>query len=295
MTKILTIISLLISLASIQASASNLPIVIGVLEKPQCIDKAGTIIRALFSKNNQGWVSLDTESVFQQYITKSMTWIIAFDGKDEGEIKTIDPGFSTEYPWTFPRDRVLDLSKGQQIPNYPNKLQRFSGWCWAPPIRPVIVVSGGGVFDPDIWKPYKASVEEFDLVFNAFKAKVGSVNICPNLSEKGIPFNYTVKDTEILGGYKDKAGRKLISLRFKPLKETDYCGEVVEPEWESHWFLLSDNVSYIGTGLELVDAGDYDNDGQSEIVFWYSGYNRDGYILIYDNFSRKAEYLWGYH
>ena len=46
--------------------------------------------------------------------------------------------------------------------------------------------------------------------------------------------------------------------------------------------------------MELIDAGDYDNDGKSELLFWYSGYNRDGYILIYDDFRKSAEYIWGY-
>ena len=139
MTKFISIIILLSLIIPIEASASNSPIVVGVLEKPQCKEQSATIIRALFVKNNKDWIALDSERVFQEHITKSMTWVIAFDGRNAGTVKTIDPGFDTKYPWTFSRDRVLNLAHNQKNPHYPNKTQKFSGWCWAPSIRPVIV------------------------------------------------------------------------------------------------------------------------------------------------------------
>jgi hypothetical protein len=42
-------------------------------------------------------------------------------------------------------------------------------------------------------------------------------------------------------------------------------------EWEEPvWFLLHDGTAkYIGKSLTLVDAGDYDRDGTSEVVFQY--------------------------
>jgi len=45
----------------------------------------------------------------------------------------------------------------------------------------------------------------------------------------------------------------------------------------------------------LVDAGDYDSDGKSELVFSIDGYNRGGYKLFYDDFSRFATFEFGYH
>jgi hypothetical protein len=48
-------------------------------------------------------------------------------------------------------------------------------------------------------------------------------------------------------------------------------------------------------GLELVGAGDFDGDGQSELLFWQSGYNEDGYLLFSSGLKQKAKYLWGYH
>lgn len=45
----------------------------------------------------------------------------------------------------------------------------------------------------------------------------------------------------------------------------------------------------------LVDAGDYDGDGKSEILFWFERYNRDGYVLFYDKCSKFDEFTWPYH
>jgi len=47
--------------------------------------------------------------------------------------------------------------------------------------------------------------------------------------------------------------------------------------------------------MRLVDAGDYDNDGTSEVVFWESDYNKGGYILFYNHFTAKEEFSWHYH
>jgi hypothetical protein len=47
--------------------------------------------------------------------------------------------------------------------------------------------------------------------------------------------------------------------------------------------------------MELVDAADYDGDGKSELLFWQSAYNRDGYILIFDDLRQRIEYTWRYH
>jgi hypothetical protein len=295
MKKPLIILVVLFSLAFAETAVSDSTI-IGVLEKPQCKEEINEAVRALFVKIDKKWIPLETEEVFNKYVSQHMTWTIAFDGRKAGNVKTIDQGFHTKYEWTFSRDRILTLSQEQKIPHFQNKSERFSGWCWPPSIRPVVVFVNGNVSDPDIWKRAQPSANDLDVIFIAFKAKIGALSICPNSSEKEIPFSYTVKDIEVLRSYRDKSNRMLVSLRLKRIKETNFCGEVsLDDAWSAHYFLLSKKATYIGSGLELVDAGDYDSDGQSEIVFWYSGYNRDGYILFCDNFSSKVEYLWGYH
>ena len=47
--------------------------------------------------------------------------------------------------------------------------------------------------------------------------------------------------------------------------------------------------------LELVDAGDFAGNGGEEAVFFFSGYNFDGYILYYDSFRKAVRFGWSYH
>ena len=54
-------------------------------------------------------------------------------------------------------------------------------------------------------------------------------------------------------------------------------------------------MRFLGSRMWLVDAGDYDNDGKSELVFSIDDYNRGGYRLFYDDFSRSAKFEFGYH
>jgi hypothetical protein len=59
--------------------------------------------------------------------------------------------------------------------------------------------------------------------------------------------------------------------------------------------LVGDDTRYLGQDLTLVDAGDYDGDGASELLFWYSGYDEDGYTLVYDGGRKSVDYHWNYH
>jgi hypothetical protein len=45
----------------------------------------------------------------------------------------------------------------------------------------------------------------------------------------------------------------------------------------------------------LVDAGDYGNDGNSELVFSIDDYNHGGYKLFCDHFQKKAMFEFGHH
>lgn len=47
--------------------------------------------------------------------------------------------------------------------------------------------------------------------------------------------------------------------------------------------------------MMLVDAGDYDNDGESELLFAITDYNRGGYKLFYDKFTKSVEFKFNYH
>lgn len=45
----------------------------------------------------------------------------------------------------------------------------------------------------------------------------------------------------------------------------------------------------------LIDAGDYDNNGEVETIFKFEEYDHDGYRLFFDNFEKHADFSWVYH
>jgi len=45
----------------------------------------------------------------------------------------------------------------------------------------------------------------------------------------------------------------------------------------------------------LIEAGDFDGDGKVEALFWFAGYNEDGYIIYFDDFRKSEKFTWGYH
>ncbi len=60
--------------------------------------------------------------------------------------------------------------------------------------------------------------------------------------------------------------------------------------------LLSPLVSNLTLdNLLPLEQGDFDGNGRPEFIFWYSGYNQDGYVLLSDSLSKTTTFLWGYH
>jgi hypothetical protein len=268
------------------ASAATL---VGVLEEPQC--KAGTAlyVRPLFKKGSGSWSALNSEDSARGFISTRMRWTIGLDGRELATVETIDPGFTTSYPWTYPRDRLLSIVPEASPPSIPNKTQQFAGWCQAPHGRPLAAVVDGSVVDPDVWKPFPIRSGDVEKMFRAFKRHAGAASICRDESEKAVPFEYDAKDVEVLRGYRDRNGRRLITLSLK--RHKDVCDGPADTPWQSHTFLVSEKPTYLGPGLTVVDAGDYDNDGKSEVLFWYAGYNEDGYVLFSGNTGQMTKFL----
>lgn len=267
-------------------------VLVGVLEHPQCKPEPKRAVRVLFAKDLEGWTSLASGWVGQ--LSFPTSWTVAFDGGSLGRVTTSDPGWQSEYPWTYPRDRLLELVGG--VPAMPNRKQLFGGWCEPPAHRPLVVVSQPNVADPAGWERHDAPSNVSTQVFPSFKAKAGRQVICPDEPDKFVDFQYSAKDLTVLAAYKDRRGRVLIAVSLDP--KLNECDGPADPAWDPNWFVIPAGGSqpvFLADGLWLVDAGDYDDDGRSELLFWFSGYNRDGYVLFADELATRVDYLWSYH
>jgi hypothetical protein len=273
------------------ANASGTALV-GVVEEPQCKDQAGVFVRPLFKKDGSSWSPLDSEHSAQGLISPRMHWVIGLDGRQLAAVDTIDPGFSTAYSWTYPRDRLLMIAPEARPPEIPNKAQQFTGWCQAPERRPLAALADGSIADPDAWKPLAIKSGDAGKLLSAFRQQAGAASLCPAESARAVPFKYGAKDVEVLKSYGDRNGRRLITLSLKQRK--DVCDGPPDTAWKSHTFLLAKKTTYLGPGLTVVDAGDYDSDGKSEVLFWYTGYDEDGYVLLPGDSGQLTRFLWKY-
>ncbi|MGE5112747.1 MAG: hypothetical protein ACM3JB_17915 [Acidobacteriaceae bacterium] len=63
------------------------------------------------------------------------------------------------------------------------------------------------------------------------------------------------------------------------------------------WYVLvpDGQAHYLDSKMHLVDAGDYDNVGKSELIFSIDDCNRGGYKLFYEDFKQKAVFEFSYH
>lgn len=274
-------------------------LVLGVLEEPQCKEGHQIAARLLFAKVGKRWVALNDEYEMPKNINLTLpNWTIAFDGRRLGSVKLRDP--NPEHPrvkdWYYGRDKLYEPENLGKVPTVRNKSPDFAGWCEAPMVRPLVLVSKANFGDPEKWKPFSPDLSYKTRLYVPLKQSIGQYAVmrCVKDSEHPEPWDYKPEDLVLYRSYRSASGKELVAIGID-LKKVD-CDFMAEPQLASHWFMFdSDKIEFLGTNMELVDSGDYDGDGRSELLFWYSGYNKDGYILVYNGVRQKTEYLWSYH
>jgi hypothetical protein len=158
-----------------------------------------------------------------------------------------------------------------------------------------VAVSQPNYSDPDQWKPAQLSPALVTAAREQFRSKFPKASNCRNPEENILrPWDYRDEDIRAAKAYSSMDGWSLIELNLTGNACDGYLGQEA---FYGQWFVVdpSGKPRFLGTDMWLVDAGDYDNTGQSEILFAIDGYNMGGYRLFYDHFSRSAEFLFHYH
>jgi hypothetical protein len=178
------------------------------------------------------------------------------------------------------------LTEGEQAPHVGKPGGDFAQWGADGPVyRPLVLVSAPNAADPDAWQRADIHSNQVPQSLVSFRAAVAKEN--PKLQ-------YADNDVALLKAYHSHGGLLLYALVLAHLAPSP--DEVPGPEWTPHWFVVdaSGAVRYLGSEMMLIDAGDYDGDGHSELVFAKAGYDYDGYLLLWDDLRRSAVFGWNY-
>ncbi len=256
-------------------------------------------VRLVFEKDGADWKPFPLKAHIQDELESlskvypgGMRLTIAFDGKSLGTVSTkpLDTfGF-------FGDVEAENIVKSGEVPTVGKKSMEYAGFPSEPMYRPLVAVSRPYFNDPDGWKLSSPSVEQIAAAREQFKNKFPKVENCKNSTEN-LPklWRYRDEDIVVSKAYSSKNRSQLIELSL-----TSYaCDGPLEDggPFDSQWYLIdpSGTVKFIGAGMWLVDAGDYDNDGKSEVIFAVDAYNTGGYRLFYQDFQKNVEYIFHYH
>jgi hypothetical protein len=282
------------------ANASRQSILLGVLEDNRghyAGDPNFRTVRAVFKKNGADWQPLRSDCA-DQICLKTVTsgyprevdWTITFDGRNLGRVTGRTP---SDFKW-YGSVGQQEITSTGPVPTVGQKLTE--GFEGGPVFRPLVANSQPYFRDPDSWKPAELSSDVIRLFRQQFRRKFPKVcRISKQDETKLEPFPYQDEDVLPVKVYRSKKEWVISQLHLSGAID---CNDLEAGfDIDDPWFVSNPqkSVEYLDAGLWLVDAGDYDNDGKSELLFYISRDNRGGYELFYDDFKKHASFEYSYH
>ena len=245
------------------------------------------LIRPAFERTDSEWQTVTSS------IPSRVEWTVAFDGKNIGQVESQSDSDSLTAVQTI-------LTPASAIPTIGAPSQEFAGLMEMGPgkaRRPLVVVSGPNFRDPDGWKRVtKLPVAIAALVRSAFRRDFPHVDRCKD--EEVVERDWRFPDSSL--GFLIAYGSNKNSFIVETQLSAGNCGWIDDPNdpLSAPWFFVSPDggVRRIGSFMSLLDAGDYDNDGKSELVFFFSqGENTDGFVLFDASLQKQVSLTWHYH
>jgi hypothetical protein len=255
------------------------------------------VVMPAFEKHDGEW------QVIKHFSPHSLTWTIAFDGKNLGQVASQASSVEADQINSdSSRAKQALVTLPDKVPTVGKRSKEFTGVSSLFGLdsvrRPLIVVSKPYYRDPDAWKRTQLSEETSRLVRDAFRKQYPHVDRCKD--EKIAEHDWKFPDSALKLPYAYASNKNAFIVAVS--LDAGNCGWGGHPEdptdaFVYQWFLVAANsrISRIGGFQVLVDAGDYDNDGRSELIFFSTrSESSDVYDLLYDGFQKKVELVVGY-
>lgn len=268
------------------------PTALGVLEdRPGATDNSRAL-RLAFWNDGTTWRAFSDcggacADARETTFAATTNWTIGFDGDDLGEVTTYAP-IAT---WTG-YEAGRQLVRGQ-APSIGDRNTDYAGYMGRPILRPLIANALPRVRDPERWHRAPPSGVTRAALRRHFRAENRNVQNCAAPGSPLAPWSYADGAIEILKTYQSARGAELWQVQLRGY----LCDGPAPPVFLDQWYLLTPRgaAANLGYGMELVDAGDYDNDGVSELIFAIGRYNRGGYQLFTSDLSQRATFEFSFH
>jgi hypothetical protein len=187
-----------------------------------------------------------------------------------------------------------------------SRSEEFIGWVDREVYRPLVALITPNKAKSVLWKEVTSTRDDLKTIFPSFRKIINEIPNC-EFAEPGQPSGKPAplkpEHVDVFRVLVSGRGERLIGTRVKATNEHKYsgCGGFTSDLW-----FLSNNKS---TVLPLVagslkgwrfaftpiDFADFDGDGIPEALFWFSGYNEDGYVLFTESFQKSIRFTWLYH
>ncbi len=256
-------------------------------------------VRAVFEKKGSDWQAFPhtchdspcLKALPMRY-PKEVAWTIAFDGRNLGQVTARTP---SEFRF-YASVGCQEITSSRSVPTVGKRSTEYSGFLFSPVYRPLVAVSDSYFRDPAMWKPAPLSTEIVSALRQQFRRKFPRPLNCRNPNENILKaWPYHDKDIKIGKTHSSKENWSLAELRL-----TGWACDGPQEDGSpfiGHWYVIgpTGEIKLLGSEMWLVDAGDYDGDGESEVLFAIDGYNLGGYRLFYRNFTKSTEFEFTYH
>jgi hypothetical protein len=209
-------------------------------------------------------------------LPKAFSWDVCFSGRGEGQLTAmlIADGMPTTTP-------PYILRSEDRAPWRTRRSSDYAGWLPTPVYKPILLMSSlnSSCKDPEKWKQAGAEKAKAKI-----PAMIATLREKFATAEPGFsPYEFNDKNVKVFRSWVSPKQGLYVALKTK-IKDSPI-----------ETFRLSPDglVSYLGRDMMLVDSGDFDGDGATELLFKRRAEKKDIYELIAKG-ERAAESIWDY-
>ncbi len=209
-------------------------------------------------------------------LPKAFSWDICFSGRGEGQLTAmlIADGMPTTTP-------PYILRSEDRAPWRTRRSSDYAGWLPTPVYKPILLMSSlnSSCKDPEKWKQAGGERARAKI-----PAMIAALRERFSVAEPGLlTYEFNDKDVKIFRSWASPKQGLYVALKTK----------VKESPIETFRLAQDGPITYLGRDMMLVDSGDFDGDGSTELLFKRRAEKQDIYELFAKG-ERAAVSIWDY-